>query len=89
MEKKRFQILFTSVGRRVELVQQFHEAARRLEISLCVWGADITPTAPAMCFCDEKSIVPRRKDKAVSYTHLDVYKRQGILLLLFPLRIVQ
>lgn len=78
MEKKRFQILFTSVGRRVELVQQFHEAARRLEISLCVWGADITPTAPAMCFCDEKAIVPRIKDKAYIPTLLELCRENKI-----------
>lgn len=78
MEQKRFQILFTSVGRRVELVQQFREAARRLRISLCIWGADITPTAPAMCFCDEKVIVPRIKDHAYIPTLLKLCRENEI-----------
>lgn len=43
-------ILFTSVGRRVELVQQFHEAAEKLKVDLKVIGVDISETAPALFF---------------------------------------
>jgi len=48
-----YKILFTSVGRRVELIQAFHSAAERVGISLQIWGADITDTAPALFFCDK------------------------------------
>lgn len=55
-------ILFTSVGRRVELIRAFRNAAEKLEIALTIIGADVTPTAPALLFCDEKRIVPKIKD---------------------------
>ena len=54
-------ILFTSIGRRVELVQAFKEAADKLGVDLTVYGADITDSAPALCFCDKTVIVPRIK----------------------------
>lgn len=54
-------ILFTSVGRRVELVQAFQNAARNLGIDLTVYGADITASAPALFFCDRTVMVPRIK----------------------------
>lgn len=65
-------ILFTSVGRRVELMQAFRKAADELKSSgelkddLTIIGADITDTAPALYFCDETRIVPRIKVRATS-----------------------
>lgn len=50
-------ILFTSVGRRVELMQAFRKAANDLNINLIIVGTDITDTAPALLFCDETRIV--------------------------------
>ncbi len=55
-------ILFTSIGRRVELVQAFRSAAERLGVHLEIFGADITKSAPALMFCDHTVIVPRIKD---------------------------
>ncbi len=55
-------ILFTSVGRRVELMQAFRNAAERTGIHLEIYGADITETAPALQFCDHTVIVPRIRD---------------------------
>lgn len=57
-------ILFTSVGRRVELIQAFRYAAEKIGIRLIIIGADITDTAPAMLFCDKTIIVPRINDAA-------------------------
>lgn len=47
-------ILFTSVGRRVELIQGFHQAAEKLNIDLEIWGADFSTEAPALYFCDKR-----------------------------------
>ena len=47
-------ILFTSVGRRVELIQAFRNASKHLGIDLIIYGADMDETAPALCFCDKK-----------------------------------
>lgn len=52
-------ILFTSIGRRVELVQTFIAAAEKNNLDLIIYGADMTETAPALSFCDRTIIVPR------------------------------
>lgn len=52
-------ILFTSVGRRVELMQAFHNAANKVGVSLEIIGADVSKTAPALLFCDNYVKVPR------------------------------
>lgn len=49
---KIFRILFTGVGRRVELVQAFRQAATRLNVILKIYGADMAGNAPALVFCD-------------------------------------
>ncbi len=56
-------ILFTSIGRRVELVQAFRKAAEDLKVDLTIIGADMSSDAPALYFCDETQIVCRIKDK--------------------------
>ena len=55
-------ILFTSVGRRVELMQAFRKAAQELGVDLTIIGADISNTAPALFFCDETKIVCRIRE---------------------------
>lgn len=55
-------ILFTSVGRRVELMQAFRKAAEELKVDLKIYGADITESAPALFFCDETRIVCKIKE---------------------------
>ena len=55
-------LLFTSVGRRVELMQAFRNAADNLGIELELIGADISTTAPALYFCDTKVKVPKISD---------------------------
>ena len=56
-------LLFTSVGRRVELIQAFRNGANKLNVNLQIYGADITDSAPALQFCDHKVIVPPIKSK--------------------------
>ena len=55
-------VLFTSVGRRVELMQAFRESAKKCGIELVIYGADISESAPALQFCDRKIICPRIKE---------------------------
>ena len=49
---KTFRILFTGVGRRVELMQAFKQATNRMNVILKLYGADMAGTAPALAFCD-------------------------------------
>lgn len=71
-------ILFTSVGRRVELMQAFRKAADELGVDLKIIGADITDTAPALFFCDESQIVCRIKDENYIPQLLEICKKQQI-----------
>lgn len=49
---KEIHILVTGVGRRVELMQAFRQAALNLNINLKLYGADMAGTAPALMYCD-------------------------------------
>lgn len=71
-------ILFTSVGRRVELIQAFHKAAEELNVELKVIGADITDSAPALFFCDETKIVCRIKDEGYIPQLLSICEKEQI-----------
>lgn len=55
-------ILFTSVGRRVELMQAFRQAANKLEVELTIIGADVSNSAPALHFCDKRERVCKISD---------------------------
>lgn len=72
MATKSTRILFTSVGRRVELVQQFKLAAANLGVKLEIVGADISPSAPALVYCDRTEIVPRIADESYIPTLLRI-----------------
>lgn len=71
-------IMFTSVGRRVELMQAFKHAALKAEIKLTIYGADISMTAPALMFCDEMIEVPRIRDERYIPTLLEICEREKI-----------
>ncbi len=55
-------ILFTGVGRRIELLQAFRNAALVLNKDLKIYGADMAGTAPALAYCDYTRIVVAMKD---------------------------
>lgn len=71
-------ILFTSVGRRVELMQAFKNAAKNLKVNLEIYGADITDSAPALYFCDHTVIVPKIKDENYIPTLIKICKEEKI-----------
>ncbi len=56
--RKRLNILFTCVGRRVELITAFRRAGGSLGVPLTVHGADATRFSPAMYHCDRRHLVP-------------------------------
>ncbi len=67
LPRSRLNVLFTCVGRRVELLSAFRRAADRLRIDLTIHGADMSWFAPAMHHVDRAHIVPTLDDGA----HLD------------------
>lgn len=62
MERQEIRILITGVGRRIELIQAFRQAALRLDVGLKLYGADMAGTAPALAYCDFTRRVCAMKD---------------------------
>lgn len=71
-------LLFTSVGRRVELMQAFKRAAQKNNMNLTIYGADMSETAPALLFCDRAVMVPRIKDDKYIPSLLKVCEEEKI-----------
>lgn len=59
---KEIKLLFTSVGRRVELLQAFRRAGDKLGLCLKIYGAEMSKSAPALMFCDHKRRVCAIRD---------------------------
>lgn len=77
-----YNILILSAGRRVELVQSFQKAAKRLNIKSNVVAGDCSETAPAIYFADRKAILPRIDEVNYIDEIINVCKREGIRLVI-------
>jgi carbamoyl-phosphate synthase large subunit len=77
-------ILFTSVGRRVELVRAFRDAYQKLELTGNIVAVDIDPLAPALAAADIPLIVPRLDDPAYAPTLVEICREHQVRLV-FPL----
>lgn len=71
-------ILFTGVGRRVELLQAFRNAALVLNKELKIYGADMAGTAPALAYCDYARKVVGMKDAGYIDNLLAICKEDKI-----------
>ena len=75
-------ILFTGVGRRIELLQAFRNAALVLNKELKIYGADMAGTAPALAYCDYACRVVAMKDPGYIQNLLDICITDHINLLI-------
>ncbi len=75
-------ILFTGVGRRIELLQAFRNAALVLNKDLKIYGADMAGTAPALAYCDFTRRVVAMKDPEYIQNLLDICVADRIDLLI-------
>lgn len=75
-------ILFTGVGRRIELIKAFRSAALILNKELKIYGAEMTDTAPALAFCDYTRKVPAMRDPGYIGSLLEICKADGIDLII-------
>ena len=75
-------VLFTGVGRRVELVQAFRQAALCLNANLKIYGADMTGTAPALSYCDFTRKVCGMKEPEYISQIVDICEKDKIDLLI-------
>lgn len=80
MSEKR--ILFTGVGRRIELLQAFRDAALVLRKDIKIYGADMSGAAPALAYCDYARKVAPMKSPEYIRNLLDICKEDRIDLLI-------
>lgn len=79
---KEIHILVTGVGRRIELLQAFRQAALRLNINLKIYGADVSGTAPALEYCDYTRKVCSMRDSRYIQELVDICKKDKINLVM-------
>jgi carbamoyl-phosphate synthase large subunit len=82
--RKTLNVLFTSVGRRVELLRAFRQAYADLGLSGNIVAVDIDPLAPALQEADRPYIVPRLSEPNYIPTLVEICRRERIHLI-FPL----
>lgn len=77
-------VLFTSVGRRVELLRLFRAAYQSLRLEGRIIALDIDPLAPALHVTDRCYMVPRLEDPGFIPTLIEICRREEVGLV-FPL----
>ncbi len=75
-------VLFSCVGRRIELIRAFVVAAEARDIALETHGADHSPIAPGLFSCDRRHALPRISDAAYIPALLDIVRKERIDLLI-------
>jgi carbamoyl-phosphate synthase large subunit len=71
-------VLFTSAGRRVELVRAFRRAYEELGLDGEIVAVDIDPLAPALREADRAFMVPRLEDPGYAPALVDCCRERGI-----------
>jgi len=77
-------ILFTSVGRRVELLRAFRCAYADMSLQGTIVALDIDPLAPALAVADRPYIVPRMKSPDYIPQLVEICRRESVQAV-FPL----
>jgi len=77
-------VLFTSAGRRVELLRAFRRAYHSLGLKGRILVTDIQPLAPAFQVADSAFVLPRLNDPSYVPSLLEIVRRQRVTLV-FPL----
>lgn len=77
-------VLFTSVGRRVELLRAFRQAYQSLALQGQIVATDIDPLAPALQLADRPYIVPRLDSPGYVPTLVEICRREQVGVV-FPL----
>ena len=73
-----YNVLILSAGRRVELVECFKRAYKKLKIRSKIIGADISNTAPAIYFTDKYYIIPRIGEKDYIEKIIEICKKEKV-----------
>jgi len=78
---KRFNILFTCIGRRVSLLNSFKQAAKELKLYCRFFGTETTKLSSALQLCDKKFIVPPTNHKNYITQLLKIVRQNNVKLL--------
>jgi carbamoyl-phosphate synthase large subunit len=84
MRHRQVNVLFTSIGRRVELVRAFQRAYSVLGLKGKIIGLDVDPLAPGLQIVDKPYIVPNVASEDYVSTLQNICRRQEVGLV-FPL----
>jgi carbamoyl-phosphate synthase large subunit len=76
-----YNILILSAGRRVELVQSFKRAARKLNIKSNIVAGDCSYSAPALYFADRVYKLPRINEPSYIDSIIDACNKENIALI--------
>ncbi|MED3764569.1 ATP-grasp domain-containing protein [Ureibacillus terrenus] len=74
-------VLILSAGRRVELVQCFQKAAKKLDIKSKVVAGDCSDLAPALYFADKKCRLPKINEPNYIDSIIDICNKENIALI--------
>ncbi|MBU1259559.1 MAG: ATP-grasp domain-containing protein [Planctomycetes bacterium] len=78
---KRFNILFTCIGRRVSLLNSFKKAAKELKLNCRFLGTETTELSSALQLCDKKFIVKSVGHQNYTKQLLEIVKQNNVKLL--------
>ncbi len=81
-QSKTVRVLFTCVGRRVELLAAFRRSAKALKTPIEIHGADASQLSPAMHHVDRTHLVPRISSRDYIGNLLEIVQRRRIDLLI-------
>ena len=83
MSRKHLRILFTSAGRRVELLRCFRRAAQSLEMDFDVLACDLNASMSSACHTADRAFdVPRCSDPSYADAIFDIAKKNGVHLII-------
>ena len=75
-------VLFSSVGRRVELVKAFREASNELKVKSKLIGVDMDELAPALNFVDKKYKVPQLSSEEFIPQIIEICKKENVAIII-------
>lgn len=78
---KRFNILFTCIGRRVSLLNSFKKAAKELKLDCRFFGTETTKFSSALQLCDKKFMVKSVSHQSYIKQLLEIVKQNNVKLL--------
>ena len=74
--------MFTCIGRRVSLLENFRRAAKQMKINASFFGTDTTELSPALQLCDKRFSVKPTKHTAYIKELLSIVKANRVKLLI-------